>query len=54
VTNGPFDSQHEPAAQTLAGELACVAMSDQGGVIVVGVNDKESGRTAFVGSFLSG
>ena len=48
----PIGAQHEPAAQALAGEVACMAMSDQGGVIVVGVNDKESGRTAFVGSFL--
>jgi ATP-dependent DNA helicase RecG len=44
--------QHEPAAQALAGEVACMAMSDQGGVIVVGVHDKESGPAAFTGSFL--
>jgi len=29
-----------------------MAMSDDGGVIVVGVDDKESGEDAFVGSFL--
>jgi ATP-dependent DNA helicase RecG len=48
----PINSQHEPAAQALAAEVACMAMSDQGGVIVVGVNDKESGQAALVGSFL--
>jgi ATP-dependent DNA helicase RecG len=45
-------AQHEPAAKALAAEVACMAMSDQGGVIVVGVDDKGSGQAAFVGSFL--
>jgi len=45
-------AQHEPAAQALAAEVACMAMSDRGGVIVVGVNDKATGTAAFVGSFL--
>jgi ATP-dependent DNA helicase RecG len=48
----PIDPEHEPAAKALAEEVACMAMSDQGGVIVVGVNDKESGKAAFVGSHL--
>jgi ATP-dependent DNA helicase RecG len=44
--------EHEPAAQALAAEVACMAMSDTGGVIVVGVNDKAAGPEAFVGSHL--
>jgi ATP-dependent DNA helicase RecG len=51
-SRGPIDPQHEPAARALAAEVACMAMSDQGGVIVVGVNDKASGPDAFVGSHL--
>jgi ATP-dependent DNA helicase RecG len=47
-----IDAHHEPAANALAAEVACMAMSDEGGVIVVGVDDKESGPGAFVGSFL--
>jgi ATP-dependent DNA helicase RecG len=47
-----IDSRHEPAAKALAAEVSCMAMSDEGGVIVVGVDDKESGADAFVGSFL--
>ncbi|HZL47842.1 MAG TPA: ATP-binding protein [Solirubrobacteraceae bacterium] len=45
-------AQHEPAAQALAVEVACMAMSDRGGAIVVGVTDKAAGTAAFVGSFL--
>ncbi|MCP9488414.1 MAG: hypothetical protein MSC31_00895 [Solirubrobacteraceae bacterium MAG38_C4-C5] len=45
-------AQHEPAAQALAAEVACMAMSDKGGVIVVGVNDKGVGPAAFVGCYL--
>jgi ATP-dependent DNA helicase RecG len=47
-----IDPHHEPAASALAAEVACMAMSDEGGVIVVGVDDKGSGTDAFVGSFL--
>lgn len=47
-----IDSHHEPAAKALAAEVACMAMSEEGGVIVVGVDDKEAGSDAFVGSFL--
>lgn len=47
-----IDPCHEPAAKALASEVSCMAMSDEGGVIVVGVDDKESGADAFVGSFL--
>ena len=47
-----IDAQHEPAAQALAAEVACMAMSDRGGAIVVGINDKAAGAAAFVGTFL--
>jgi len=46
-----ISSQHEPAAKALAGEVACLAMSDSGGILVVGINDDGSGPAAFVGSF---
>jgi len=45
-------AQHEPAAQALAAEVACMAMSERGGAIVVGVNDKAAGAAAFVGTRL--
>ncbi len=45
-------SQHEPAAAALASEVACLANSDNGGVLVVGVNDRASGPEAFVGTYL--
>jgi hypothetical protein len=41
-------AQHEPAAQALAAEVACMAMSERGGAIVVGVNDCAAGSAAFV------
>jgi ATP-dependent DNA helicase RecG len=44
-------AEYEPAAQALAAEVACMAMSERGGVIVVGVNDKAAGPKAFVGSY---
>jgi ATP-dependent DNA helicase RecG len=47
-----ISDQYEPAAQALAAEVACMAMSEHGGAIVVGVNDKGSGPAAFVGSYL--
>jgi ATP-dependent DNA helicase RecG len=47
-----IDAQHEPAAQALAAEVACMAMSEHGGAIVVGVDDKTGGAQAFVGSYL--
>jgi ATP-dependent DNA helicase RecG len=47
-----IDPNHEPAARALAAAVACMAMSDDGGIIVVGVDDKEAGTDAFVGSFL--
>lgn len=45
-------AQHEPAAKAIAAAVACMAMSDQGGVIVVGVDDKRDGAAAFVGTHL--
>lgn len=44
--------RHEPAARALAEEAACFANSQQGGVLVVGVNDKQGGPAAFTGSYL--
>lgn len=49
---GPIDAHHEPAARALAAEVACMAMSDGGGAIVVGVDDKAAGAEAFVGAHL--
>lgn len=48
---GPISSHHEPAARALATEVACLAMSDNGGILVVGINDDGSGPSAFVGSY---
>lgn len=48
----PIDPRHEPAARALADEVACMANSDDGGVIVVGVDDDAFGSDAFVGSSL--
>ena len=48
----PIPARHERAARALAAEVACLAMSEPGGVLVVGVNDKAAGPAAFVGSCL--
>jgi ATP-dependent DNA helicase RecG len=48
----PIQAHHDRAAKTLAEEAACMAMSDNGGVLVVGVNDKTSGSAAFTGTYL--
>lgn len=48
----PIPLQHEPAAKALVEEVACFANSRQGGVLVVGVDDKASGPAAFVGTYL--
>ncbi len=48
----PVDAQHEPAAIALAAEVSCLANSDDGGVLVVGVDDKAAGTDAFVGTYL--
>jgi ATP-dependent DNA helicase RecG len=48
----PISPRDEPAARALAAEVACLAMSDDGGILVVGVNDRDAGPSAFVGSYL--
>ncbi len=48
----PISPRHEAAARALAAEVACLAMSDNGGILVVGVNDRAAGPTAFVGTHL--
>ncbi len=45
-------ARHEAAAAALANEVACLANSAGGGVLVVGVADDLSGREALVGTFL--
>src|SRR5262245_29329626 len=47
----PIPPEHEPAARALAAEAACFANAE-GGVLVVGVDDKRSGPAAFVGAYL--
>lgn len=42
--------KNEATAEALAQEAACIANTSSGGVLVVGVADKESGRTAFIGA----
>lgn len=44
--------RHEPAARALAAEVACHAMNENGGVLIVGANDRAAGPSAFVGSYL--
>lgn len=43
---------HEPAAVALASEVACLANGDHGGVLVVGVDDRQAGQAAFTGAHL--
>jgi ATP-dependent DNA helicase RecG len=47
-----IDPQHAPAAEDLAVEVACLANSRAGGILVVGVDDKGAGPTGLVGTFL--
>jgi ATP-dependent DNA helicase RecG len=51
-TRRPIDPQYEPAAAALAAEAACMANSESGGVLIVGVDDKRAGLSAFVGTHL--
>jgi ATP-dependent DNA helicase RecG len=48
----PIQPHHEPAAEALAIEVACLANSNDGGVLVVGVSDSLSGHDALVGTYL--
>ncbi len=47
-----IDSRYAPAAESLAVEVACLANSRAGGILVVGVDDARSGPTALVGTYL--
>lgn len=47
-----IDPHDESAAKAMAIEASCFAHSDDGGVLVVGVNDKGAGPDAFVGTSL--
>ena len=48
-----IDPRDDAAATQIAGEVACFANTEHGGVIVVGVNDKGVGPAAFVGAYLN-
>ena len=48
----PIDPQNEAAARALAAEVACFKNSDHGGTLVVGVDDKAAGPSAFVDTYL--
>src|SRR4051812_15535088 len=48
----PIDSRNEAAARALAAEVACFKNSDHGGMLVVGVDDKAAGPSAFVDTYL--
>ncbi len=48
----PIDARDVGAARALAEEAACLANSDQGGVLIVGVDDRAAGERAFVGAHL--
>jgi len=47
-----IQARNEAAALALAQEAACMSNSLEGGILVVGVNDKESGIEAFVDTYL--
>jgi ATP-dependent DNA helicase RecG len=51
-TRQAIPPQHEPAARVLAEEAACFANSSTGGVLIVGVHEREAGPAAFVGASL--
>ena len=51
-TRVAISDRHQLAAQRLAEEVACLAMSNEGGILVVGVDDKGSGPAAFRGAYL--
>ncbi|MEW6581376.1 MAG: RNA-binding domain-containing protein [Actinomycetota bacterium] len=52
VGRRPIDPRDEAAARALAAAAACLANSEKGGVLVVGVNDAGAGDSAFVGAHL--
>ena len=49
-TRVQIDPKSAAVASTLAQEAACMANTEDGGVLVVGVDDKKSGLNAFVGA----
>ena len=51
-TRVPISSRHEPAAEHLAIEVACMANTATGGVLVVGVDDKGVGPSALQDTYL--
>jgi ATP-dependent DNA helicase RecG len=46
---GPGEKQSDPLAKTVADAVTCFANAD-GGAVIVGVNDKATGPSAFVGT----
>jgi ATP-dependent DNA helicase RecG len=52
LSRGPIAPHHEAAARALAEEVGCLANSDSGGVLIVGVADDHAGPAAFVGTYL--
>jgi ATP-dependent DNA helicase RecG len=52
-TYGPGQPRNEEAARVLAEEAACLA-NTEGGVLVVGIDDKATGAAALVGAELDG
>lgn len=51
-SRGPIPPRHDPAAQQLAIEVACMANTTTGGVLVVGVDDRGSGPSALRDTYL--
>jgi len=51
-TRGPIAARHEQTAQQLAIEVACMANTASGGVLVVGVDDKGIGPAALRDTYL--
>ena len=52
LSRGPIAPHHEAAARALTEEVGCLANSDSGGVLIVGVADDHAGPAAFVGTYL--
>ena len=48
----PISDKHAPAAEALAIEVACLANTRSGGVLVVGVADQSGGPAALTGTYL--
>lgn len=51
-TRTAIDPRYAPAAESLAIEVACLANSRAGGILVVGVDDEGAGPTALVDTYL--